>query len=448
MGPWQLREMNVALERQGKEAGFPVIPVLLPGSDPGLGFLGLNTWVDFRVGIEQPMPLAILKAAILGEPPGPELQERVRETRATVNPYKGLSYFREEDAGSFFGREAYTQKLHDKLQHCNFIAVVGASGSGKSSIVRAGLVPELRRDTEAPWEILIIVPGDRPLYNLAAGFLPLLEPDLQASDRLIKVGEHVQALQNGNLQVRDWVEEILNQQPGTQRFLLVVDQWEELYTLNKSQEETDEKKQPNPARIFIDGLLTATEVSNMSVVLTLRGDFLGHAIAYRPLTDRLQDAQVNIGPMSRDELQQTIEKPADSLGVDFESGLVKHLLDAVGDEPGKLPLLEFVLQRLWNDPQRLGNKLRHAFYDDMGGLEGAIAQTADDIYDNLKGDQQLAKNIFVQLVRPGDGVEDTRQRVPIAKLGKGAATLVKRLADQRLLVTNEQDEQQTVVSIS
>ena len=94
IGPWQLREKNVALERQGKETGFPVIPVLLSGSDPGLGFLGLNTWVDFRVGIEQPMPLAILKAAILGEPPGPELQERMRETRATVNPYKGLSYFR------------------------------------------------------------------------------------------------------------------------------------------------------------------------------------------------------------------------------------------------------------------------------------------------------------------------------------------------------------------
>ena len=452
MGPWQQREMNVALERQGKEAGFPVIPVLLSGSDPGLGFLGLNTWVDLREGIEQPMALAILKAAIRGEPPGPDLQERMRESRAMVNPYKGLSYFREEDAGFFFGRKAYTRKIHDKLQQCNFIAVVGASGSGKSSIVRAGLVPELRRNTREPWEILTIVPGDRPLYNLAAGFLPLLEPDMNASDRLIKVGKQVKALQDGSLQVRDWVEEILRQQAGTQRFLLVVDQWEELYTRNKEQggvkedanTAANEQKQQDPARLFINTLLAATEAGIMSVVLTMRGDFVGHAVAYRPLADCLQDAQVNIGPMSREELQQAIEKPSECLGVQFEPGLVERLLDAVGDEPGNLPLLEFVLQRLWNDPQRHGGKLRHAFYDEMGGLEGAIAQTADDIYKDLSSDQQLARNIFVQLVRPGDGVNDTRQRVVISSLGEGATALIQRLADQRLLVTGQQDAQQTV----
>ena len=452
MGSWQHREKNFALDRQGREPGFPVIPVLLPGSDPGLGFLGLNTWVDFRAGIDQPMALAVLAAAIRRQPPGPDLQERMREALATVNPYKGLTYFREEDGGFFFGRKGYTQKLHDKLQQCNFIAVVGASGSGKSSIVRAGLVPELRRDIREPWEILTIVPGDRPLYNLAAGFLPLLEPDMNASDRLIKVGEHAQALQNGSLQVRDWVEEILNQQPGTQRFLLVVDQWEELYTLNKEQDEakTDqhneevEKKSQDPAQRFIDGLLAAADAGIMSVVLTMRGDFVGHAVAYRPLADRLQDAQVNIGPMSRTELQQAIEKPADTLGVQFEPGLVERLLDAVGDEPGNLPLLEFVLQRLWNDPQRHGGNLRHAFYKEMGELKGAIAQTADDIYQDLAKDQPLVRKLFVQLVRPGDGVEDTRQRVAIASLGEGAAGLVKRLADQRLLVTGLQDAQQTV----
>ncbi len=264
MGPWQQLEMNVALERQGKEAGFPIIPVLLSGSDPGLGFLGLNTWVDFREGIEQPMALAILDAAIRREPPGPDLQERMRETLETVNPYKGLTYFREEDAGFFFGREDYTKKLHDKFQNCNFIAVVGASGSGKSSIVRAGLIPKLRNDTQAPWEILTIVPGDRPLYNLAAGLLPLLEPDMSVSDRLIKVGELEQALKSGR-KVRDWVEEILNQQPGTQSFLLVVDQWEELYTLNKGQDKAktdqqnneDENKQQGPVDLFINGLLDA-----------------------------------------------------------------------------------------------------------------------------------------------------------------------------------------------
>ncbi|NJD07711.1 MAG: TIR domain-containing protein, partial [Methylococcaceae bacterium] len=231
LGPWQQRERDFALDRQAREPEFPVIPVLFPDAEPALGFLAQNAWVDFRSGLDQALPLAILCRAIRRQPPGAELAERIRETLAAINPYKGLAYFREEDAAFFFGRQLAVIALLEKLRQGNFVAVVGASGSGKSSLVRAGLIPRLRRDTGSPWEILTLVPGDRPFYSLVAGFLPLLVPDQRETDRLIETGRPAEALLHGTVQVRDVVERILIKQPGTERFLLVVDQWEELYTL-------------------------------------------------------------------------------------------------------------------------------------------------------------------------------------------------------------------------
>ncbi len=166
MGPWQQREQDLALdrqvtaERQGQR--FPVIPVLLPGAEPPLGFLSQNTWVDFRARVDDLVLLETLVSAIHGQPPGPDVQETVRTTLATICPYRGLRYFREEDAPFFFGREAAITQLVSAVQQHNLVAVVGASGSGKSSVVRAGLVPELRKACDRVYEIVTIVPTDRP----------------------------------------------------------------------------------------------------------------------------------------------------------------------------------------------------------------------------------------------------------------------------------------------
>jgi Sulfatase-modifying factor enzyme 1 len=372
------------------------------------------------------MMLAILVAAIRREAPGPELAERLRETLATLSPYKGLAYFREEDAAFFFGRDKAIDTLWKAVERQSFVALVGASGSGKSSVVRAGLVPRLRADTRAPWEIVTLVPNDRPLYNLAARLIPLLEPERSEDDQLIEVGRQARALQDGALQVRDVVERILQKQTGTKRFLLVVDQWEELYTLAP---EAD-------ARRFIDDLLGASAAHVLSVVLTLRGDFVGRALGYRPLTDRLQDAQVLLGPMQREELKRAIEEPAVKVDARFEPGLVERILDDVSDEPGHLPLVEFVLQSLWENAAKHGGAMRHTAYDAMGGLEGALANTAEAVYDKLSDlEKQAARRIFLQLVRPGEGAEDTRRRATFEELGEEARDIVKQLADARLLVT-------------
>src|SRR5215469_15105249 len=162
MGSWQQREVDVALDLQSRSPNFPVIPVLLPGCEPPLGFLRQLTWVDLRT---QTLDLgtAILAKAARGEPPGPDLKEHLDVVRASICPYRGLFHFREEDAPFFFGREASVDRLMDEVQRQPFVAVVGASGSGKSSFVRAGLIPRLGQTKAGRvWEIATLVPTDRP----------------------------------------------------------------------------------------------------------------------------------------------------------------------------------------------------------------------------------------------------------------------------------------------
>jgi WD40 repeat protein len=426
MGPWQQREVNLALERQATDSSFPVIPVLLPDAKPVLGFLRQNTWVDLRHRPDDPGLLELLARAIRGEPPTAALQERVNATLAAICPYRGLLYFREEDAPFFCGRETAIEQVVTAVKRHRFLAVVGASGCGKSSVVRAGLIPVLRRARDAVWEVVTLVPGDRPLHALAVALLPLLEPQMTETDRLAESNKLARYLIEGEIALRDIVQRALDKQPGTQRLLLVTDQWEELYTLT-----LDEAAR----RRFIDELLDATTNSPLSVVLTLRGDFVGRALGYRPLSDRLQGAQINLGPMIRAELERAIRSPAATVGLSFEPGLVERILDDVGDEPGNLPLLEFVLSRLWEE--RRGACLLHDAYDAMGQLQGAVASKAEEVFGSLSGlEQQAVQRVFLQLVRLGEGVEgDTRRRATLEEIGVTSAQVVKRLADERLLVT-------------
>ncbi|MCP4896648.1 MAG: TIR domain-containing protein, partial [bacterium] len=197
MGHWQQREHYLALDRQARDHSFSVIPVILPNADPALGFLSLNTWVDLRGGVDDTESMDLLAAAVRGEPPS-ALLERTRRAAAEVCPYRGLEVFREEDAPFFFGREAFTEKLCAAVATQPLVAVVGRSGSGKSSVVRAGLVPSLRRpDGETVWEVVTLVPGRQPLQALAGVLLPLLEPDMTETDRLVEVNRQARYLASG-----------------------------------------------------------------------------------------------------------------------------------------------------------------------------------------------------------------------------------------------------------
>jgi CHAT domain/AAA ATPase domain len=353
-------------------------------------------------------------------------------------PYRGLFAFREEDAPFFFGRESFTKQLVATVSRKRLVAVIGASGSGKSSVVFAGLIPQLRR--LGNWLIISCRPSDRPFHSLAAAIIPYLESQLSETDQLVESNKLAAALISKDLALPDVIERILRKNDGNTQLLLVIDQFEELYTLC------------NDAREWLDNLLAAMQsIPQLSVVLTLRADFLGYALSYRPVADALQEADVKLGPMNRQELEDAIALPAKKCGVPIESGLTERILDAIEREPGNLPLLEFALTLLW-DKQRNG-RLNHAAYKEIGGVESALARHAEEVYDKLNSLEQLiAKRIFLELTQLGEGTEDTRRQVPkkdLIEMGNfggyeqsetAIAKVIQQLANAKLIVTSEQQQ--------
>ena len=241
MGSWQHREVQVALDRQGREHDFPVIPILLPGlDDEPKGFLALQTWIDLRAGTDDPAQLQNLIAAIHREAP-----EGAADIKAAICPYRGLLPFREEDAAFFFGRDDWIADLTAKVQAHPLVAVVGRSGSGKSSLVFAGLFPALRKSPGGTtWDMLAIRPGHEPLNALAEALSPPPEGATPA-ERIERINADADRLRRGTVRLDQLVRHHLDQQPGTDRLLLYVDQWEELYTL-AARAEGDSKAETRP----------------------------------------------------------------------------------------------------------------------------------------------------------------------------------------------------------
>jgi WD40 repeat protein len=344
-------------------------------------------------------------------------------------PYRGLFHFGPDDAEFFFGREVFVTQLLQATQNRNFIPVLGASGSGKSSVVLAGLVPKLQQ--KGNWKFTHFRPANDPFQALALALVPLYTPELDATDRIAQARKLADYLRGDTIPLSDIFTQIKQHHPKD-RVLLIADQFEELYTLC-----SDEKIR----RSFLDILLASfpapnSQLSSAVLVTTMRADFLGNALSYRPFADLLQNADIKLGAMNREELSQVIEKPANKLGVKFADGLVKRILDSVENEPGNLPLLEFALTELWS--KRKGKELTHAAYKDIGEVQGALTTYANAQYQLLNpSEQKQVQRIFVQLVRPGEGSEDTRRMALKAELGEQNWFLVKKIADARLVVTSQ-----------
>ncbi|MHC5917360.1 MAG: nSTAND1 domain-containing NTPase, partial [Nostoc sp.] len=355
-------------------------------------------------------------------------------------PYRGLFHFSPDDAEYFFGRELFIEELFRATQNRNFIPVVGASGSGKSSVVLAGLVPRLQQ--EGRWLFTHFRPGSEPFYGLAEALVPLYTPDLDNTDRIAQTRKLANYFCNGNVLLADVIAKIQQNHPQ-HRILLIADQFEELYTLCN-----DEKTRSR----FLDSLLTIIQSptsKSLSTVFaaTMRVDFLSYALSYPEFADQLKSDIKLIRSMNRSELSEVIAKPAQKLGVTFEPGLIERILNDVESEPGNLPLLEFALTLLWE--KRTNQQLTHAAYEAIGEVQGALASHADTIYRNLKpAQQQQVSQIFMQLVRPGEGTEDTRRVATKAELGEENWSLVQDLADARLVVTSRSAEEQETVEVA
>ncbi|NMF61720.1 nSTAND1 domain-containing NTPase [Brasilonema octagenarum] len=312
-------------------------------------------------------------------------------------PFLGLYPFRVENREFFFGREELIAQLQQKLTEHNFLAVLGGSGSGKSSLVLAGLIP-LLQEKQTGLVSVYMTPSSNPIEQLETSLSEVI----------------------------------------AQSAILVIDQFEELFTLC-----TDEAERVS----FIEKLLSL--IPHQKVVITMRADFWGECAPYRNLKDLMEARQKLIGPMDAAQLRKAMEMQAAKVGLRFEAGLSNLILDNVQGEPGAMPLLQHALLEMWK--HRHGRWLRTVEYEAIGGVNKAIAQTADDVYNSLSpAEQDQVKNIFIRLTRldenalQGEKRRDTRQRVWLDELvpaGGDLATtkrLVQRLAGEgaRLVVTS------------
>ena len=279
------------------------------------------------------------------------------------NPYKGLRAFGEADAADFYGRDALVGELARALVDHRLVAVVGPSGIGKSSVVKAGLIPSLRRGAlpgSEQWLVTDMFPGSYPYEELAAA---LLRVAVERPDDL------VEQLARDELGIRRVVKRIL---PAGSELLLVVDQFEELFTLTADEE---------MRRRFLAGLtaLAADPRSRVRVLVTLRADFLDHPLRYPEFGELLRAGLVAVAAPSEDELAEAIERPARRVGVRYEPGLVSQIVADVRDQPGALPLLQYALTELF--AARTSDTLTLEGYVATGGVVGALGRRAEELYD-------------------------------------------------------------------
>lgn len=364
-----------------------------------------------------------------------------------ANPYVGLFAFQEEHAPFFFGRERAASDIVQRCQSSpHVVTVIGNSGAGKSSLVFAGVLPQLREDN---WLISTLRPGRQPFEALALALSDLLLTDAPQTaseqEQLLESQELARHLRERKLELSAVVSRMLSlktlsKQPQ-QRLLVVVDQLEELFTITEGQDD---------AATFLEVLLGAARKlpGQFSLIVTLRADFIGALLEYPPILLMLQETRYFLGAMTRDELRQAMMEPAQKQGVSFEAGLVQRILDDVAGQEGSLPLLEFALSQLWEKQENA--TLTHHAYDTIGGVEEALANHADATFHKLtEAEQRLAKKVFLQLVYPGVGQEDTRRIATRDEL-EDAWPLVQKLASYpaRLLVTgySEIGEQTAEVS--
>lgn len=334
-----------------------------------------------------------------------------------ICPYKGLEYFKQEDAHFFWGRTALTDELIEQVRKNNFIALLGASGNGKSSVLRAGLLHQLNLGVKLTgsnrWQIYQpFTPGEHPIQNLEA---------------VIGRSAH------------EWNQ--LVTEAETSRVVLVVDQFEECFTMCKDSREREQ---------FFDCLLSAVEREDnkLCLVLGMRADFLGKCAEYAGLASKLDKHLVTVKPMTSKELKEAIIKPAEQVGLGVQEQLVTRMIEDVADSPGSLPLLQYTLMELWKARREpLMNWLTLFSYEqlggDKGGIKGILEERANKVYESLNEEEKpVAQRIFLELTQLGE-VADTRRRARKEDLINSQHSealldgVIRKLAEARLITTTE-----------
>jgi WD40 repeat protein/serine/threonine protein kinase len=346
-----------------------------------------------------------------------------------VNPYKGLRTFEEADTDAFYGRELLTEYLVNRLAEksllSRFLAVVGPSGSGKSSLVKAGLIPALKRGAlpgSKQWFIVLITPGTHPLDELEVALLRI------ATTTQLNVREQIERDERGLIRILKLVL------PPDGELLLVIDQFEEVFTHSVNEASTTH---------LLNNLYAAVtdSTSRFRLVITLRADFYDRPLMYANFGNLLRERTEIVVPMNSEEMERAIVAPAKQVGVSFESGLVSTIISEVSGQLGSLPLLQYGLSELFDQHQ--GNRITFADYRAIGGVLGALGRKAEDIFNSFgANEQQLIRQLFLRLVTLGEGTEDTRRRVllsEVASLNPAHITPIVDMFSKARLLTYDRD---------
>jgi WD40 repeat protein/DNA-binding SARP family transcriptional activator len=319
------------------------------------------------------------------------------------NPYKGLRPFLESDAGDFFGREPFIERLLDRLSGPDngprFVAVVGPSGSGKSSVVSAGLVAAIRGggfSGSERWFVTDMHPGRHPFEELDAALMRVaVRPPAGLLARL-------ESGPRGLLDVADAIV------PEDTELLLLVDQFEEAFTLTESEDDRS---------LFLESLRVAAAdpASRVHVIATLRADFYDRPLRYPRMGQLLGSTTEVLSPLTPEELERAIVRPAELSGLTVDRALVPQIATDVAEQPGALPLVQYALTELYD--RRKDGRLTLEAYREIGGVGGALAASAEHLYATRNEDaREAVRQLFLRLVTLGEGTADTRRRVPLSEL--------------------------------
>ena len=352
-------------------------------------------------------------------------------------PYLGLDAFSEDDADRFFGRETLVSELVARVKESRFVVIAGPSGSGKSSLVRAGLIHALKQGAlpnSDRWLYATLTPGRDPIESLAL-----------AMSRLAKSPDAGKYLREHSAEpdaLHDFVESQLSDRKD-QRAVIFVDQFEEVFTQVSKEDE----------RVAFLNLLThaaTIEDGRVTVLFALRSDFVSNCATYPQLNALLNQQFMQVGAMQPDELVSAIARPALQVGLRIDPDLIAQIVNDMQDEPGALPLMQFALKDLFDAQQAKGGVIALTLNDYLarGGLRKALERHADAAFAKLsESEQQLARTIFSGLIEIGRGTQDTRRTaafdelVPANVRCSQVKAVVQKLADARLITTDEQDRQ-------
>jgi len=348
------------------------------------------------------------------------------------NPYKGLRPFQEADAGDFYGRDGLIKQLlarmEERSEASRFLALVGPSGSGKSSVVKAGLLPALRAGGipgSGDWFITEMKPGVYPLEELELAILRVAT--IQPPSLLGQIKEDPRGLLRA-------VRRVL---PEGSQLLLVVDQFEELFSLVRNSEESN---------FFMASVYEAVSDSQspLRVVITLRADYYDRPLKHPEFSSLIEKRTQVVKPLSTSEIEQAICEPANRLGVTFESGLTSTIVGEVHEEPGALPILEYALTELFE--RREERMITKVEYEMIGGVRGALALRAEQLYSRFdEQGQESTRQMLLRMVTLGEGQEDTRRRVLLSEV-KVQKDVIDSF-DQARLLTFDHDPQTRVPTV-